>query len=157
MLNAAESEVNASATFQSVRWHEKQESQWVMVESGKSYKKGMCRWGGTPEAGTFPSLERSTKLQRGGHVHTGRCKAKRGLPNGQGKMRMFLAKGRAWARAGGLVVTQQSGAAARVAENGPIHGKSSIMPKSLNLNLKIPGNNPRILFLIGHNMTTFPF
>ena len=36
----------------------------------------------------------------------------------EGKMRVFQAKGRVWAKAGGLVVTQWVGTTASVAENG---------------------------------------
>ena len=71
MLKAGGSDVSASATFQSA---EKPKNQWVTVESAKSYVNSAGE--GTPEADCLPSLERSTKLQGGGVVHTGHCKVK---------------------------------------------------------------------------------
>ena len=72
-------------------------------------------------------------------------------------MRVFQARGRVWAKAVGLVVTQWVGTTASVAENGRFMEIHLLCRRVLHFDLKITGNGLRILLLTGCNMIAFPF
>lgn len=94
----------------------------------------VCGRGGTPQAGP-PSLAKSTKLQREGDVQSEHCEAEQNLPTGRGEDECAPGKGSSYRqRHGGAC----DGTTCRgnMSEEGSIHGKSSVLLKSLYLVLK---------------------